>query len=107
MLLSRTRLEKRNGLATCAELIGDGANDAVELFEAEDDVMLVREVDNDNGGVTTPLLGKQTCYACAPGCELAWAWDRIGIPRNLERGLREFSSVGTVIIDDRTHRRAL
>jgi hypothetical protein len=29
---------------TCAELIGDGANEVVDLFKAEDDVVLIAEV---------------------------------------------------------------
>jgi hypothetical protein len=36
--------EERGGEPTCAELIGDGADEAVDLFEAEDDVVLIREV---------------------------------------------------------------
>jgi hypothetical protein len=33
--------EERGSEPTCAELIGDGADEAVDLFEAEDDVMLI------------------------------------------------------------------
>ena len=30
--------------ARCAELLGDGVNEAVELFEAEDDVVMMGEM---------------------------------------------------------------
>jgi hypothetical protein len=33
--------EERGGEPTCAELIGDGADEAVDLFEAEHNVMLI------------------------------------------------------------------
>ena len=33
--------KERGGEPTCAELIGDGADEAVDLFEAEDDVVLI------------------------------------------------------------------
>ena len=36
--------EERGGEPTCAELIGDGADEAVDLFKAEDDVVLIGEV---------------------------------------------------------------
>jgi len=40
----KTGKEKRGGEPTCAELIGDGADEAVNLFEAEDDVVLIGKI---------------------------------------------------------------
>jgi hypothetical protein len=44
--MSRARLEKRKKVVspTCAGLICDGADEAVDLFEAEDDVGLMGEM---------------------------------------------------------------
>jgi len=36
--------EEWSGETTCAELVGDNVDEAVDLIEAEHDVMLVREV---------------------------------------------------------------
>jgi hypothetical protein len=40
----KTGKEERSGESTCAELIGDGADEAVDLVETEDNVMLIGEV---------------------------------------------------------------
>jgi hypothetical protein len=40
----KTGKEKRSGESTCAELVGDGADEAVDLVETEDNVMLIGEV---------------------------------------------------------------
>jgi hypothetical protein len=37
----KARKEERGSEPTCAELIGDGADEAVDFFEAEDDVVLI------------------------------------------------------------------
>jgi hypothetical protein len=36
--------EERGSEPTCAKLIGDGADEAIDLFEAKDDVVLTGEV---------------------------------------------------------------
>jgi hypothetical protein len=36
--------KERGSEPTCAELIGDGADEAVDLFEAENDVVLIGEM---------------------------------------------------------------
>ena len=101
-------IDERSSKPTCAELIGDGADEAVYLFEAEDDMVLIGEItllalsvccgeranlfglgamriepsyDDTRNERGAPRLGNghapSRACACAPGFELAWAWDRI------------------------------